>query len=108
MKKFFFVPLLTFWFVANSQCLVPNGVADTLFPVTNNFFNNVFGYPADVSRDPVSVFNVRRHKDIIYLLGNFRNLAVNHGPALVLDSATHTVITPQKWRVNGLVHVAIP
>jgi hypothetical protein len=108
VKKILLFPLLAIQILAPAQCLIPGGLTDSLFPVTNSLLEseNLFG-TSFVYRHRPGVFNVTKQNNNFYLLGDFTNLAINQGPALVLDSATHTVLTPQKWKVNGLVHAAI-
>ena len=93
---------------AQPQCLDITGERNESFPVTNRF--NTFKSPFNpiIYRDAAKVFNIVSNKGTYYLMGNFANLTANHGPALVVDTATGQIRTTQQWRVNGPVTAAIP
>ena len=91
----------------NAQCLLPSGEPDTLFPVTNVFNTFRSPYSGIINDEGAAVYNIKSHKGIYYLFGNFTNISKNQGSALVIDSSTNTVFTPQKWRINGSVKGAI-
>ena len=104
----FFALLVFTGHFANGQCLLPSSQADTLFPVTN-VHNTLYSPSGGFAYSTgANVFNVASSGGKYYLLGNFKNLSTNQGPGLIIDTATNTIITPQKWQIDGNVTIAIP
>src|SRR6185295_77834 len=66
------------------------------------------GTPSVELRGNGSVKRVLKKDNTYYIFGAFTNLATNHGPGLVLDSVTHNIQTPQKWRINGKINTSAP
>jgi len=94
------------FFIANSQCLIPNGVADSLTPVTGNFYFDSLSAWGPGS--PAQVFNIARAANTYYLYGNFTNIGPSHGSGVIVDSASKTLISSRSWKINGFVFSSVP
>lgn len=93
---------------AQAQCEIPSSKGDSTFPVTNKYnirYNSYFDVAAEWGS---GIYKVALDKGRYFLHGFFSNLVKNHGPALIIDSNTNTVKTPQKWKVNGGVIASVP
>jgi hypothetical protein len=81
---------------------------DTLLP-TYNQYNEYTDYLGNFNGVGHSnIFKIAKKGGKYYTVGDFTHIAANHGSALIVDTATNTVITPQKWRINGKINTAIP
>lgn len=80
---------------------------DTSFPVTNRY-NEIPNYysPYDWNRTAASVFNIRNANGKYYLLGNFTDIAKNHGSNLVIDTGNYS-IKSKGWPIKGRVFTSI-
>jgi len=92
-----------------SQCSIPGGRPDTLFPVINNLIDSFhFSNPSWESSLRAGVRTVFKKQNAYYILGDFTNVGPNHGPGVVLDSTTHAVSTYFKWHIDGTVQCSLP
>jgi trimeric autotransporter adhesin len=94
--------------VIKGQPVYLSGSADSTFPVFNNFIYYDNAGSANLGKSHTQVYNTIKHNGVYYSMGDFSHVSANHGPALVIDTATNTVLTPQKWKINGLVKTAVP
>ena len=84
------------------------GHADSTFPVTNKF-NVLYSVLSNlVYADAASAFSIASGHSTYYLLGNFTDIGPNNGSALVLDTATHSILSSRHSKINGLVNAAVP
>jgi hypothetical protein len=93
---------------AHAQCLLPSANGDSLMPVTNQY-NTLYSPDAHIAYNTgASIFSMAEDKGKYYLLGDFRYMTYNQGPALVIDTPSNTVRTTPHWRINGTVLTALP
>lgn len=109
MKKNAFLFFFVFIYqVVYSQCLIPGGKMDTVFPVTNKYNSGDNNDSRVVNTTGASVFSIASGKGMYYVLGDFTSLVANQGSAFVMDSATNKIQNAQKWKINGFVSSAVP
>lgn len=90
-----------------SQAILPGKKSDASFPVTNKYDAVYLPYDNVVDNEWSSAFNIVSSQSKYYVLGNFTNVTTNTGGSLVLDTTTHSIQSDPKWRINGLVRVAV-
>ena len=81
---------------------------DTLLPAFNKYSESYSASSNYLGVGHSAVFKVAKKGGKYYTMGEFSHLSANQGSALIVDTATNTVITPQKWRVNGIIKTVVP
>ncbi len=110
MKKCFLFAVGVFIYLLPCSAQTPYnpGVPDSLYPVTNfvDEWVQVGGYTP--FRSPAYVSNLAKANGKYYLGGYFTDMVDNNGSALIVDTATNTIINNAKWRIKGVVYAAVP
>ena len=103
-----FVAMCFIGSVVAQPVVLQNYDSDSLLPAFNKLNESYSISDNYVTVSHSNVYKIIKKDGNYFTMGAFSHLATNHGSAVIVDTATNTVITPQKWNINGVVKTVLP